>query len=143
VWQPFRDAAKEIRVIGSDLVESTSLYENSQGGYTGLKYVRYADPRSAEPRMRDLHERYMMWISRGEMTSEAAIVYDAMMLTGEALRSGARTRSQFLEYFTSLGKSRPPYNGVTGPIAFGDDGEVAREFLLAEVTNSGVVAAQD
>jgi len=142
VWQPFRETAKEIRVIGSDLVESTALYSNPEGGFTGLTYVRYADPQSAETRMKDLHDRYMMWISRGEMTSEAALVYDAMMLTGEALRSGARTRAQFREYYHSLGRTRAPFNGVTGPIAFDDAGEVARPFHLAEVTNTGIVAVK-
>jgi ABC-type branched-subunit amino acid transport system substrate-binding protein len=140
VWQPFREGFKEIRVIGSDLVESTSLYVNPEAIFTGLKYVRYADPQSAEPRMKDLHDRYMMWISRGEMTSESALVYDAMMMTGEALRSGARTREQFQQYFASLGRTRPPFDGVTGPIAFTDGGAVARKFHLAEVTNQGVVA---
>ena len=142
VWQPFRESAKEVRVIGSDLVESTSLYTNPEGGFTGLKYVRYADPQSAEARMKDLHDRYMMWISRGEMTSEAALVYDALMMTGEALRAGARTRAQFREYFNSLGRSRPPFNGVAGPVAFDDAGEVARPFQLAEVTYNGIVTVK-
>jgi ABC-type branched-subunit amino acid transport system substrate-binding protein len=142
VWQPFRETAKEIRVIGSDLVESTALYTNPEGGFTGLKYVRYVDPQSTDARMKDLHDRYMMWISRGEMTSEAALVYDAMMMTADAMRAGARTRAQFREHFAALGRSRPPFNGVSGPIAFGDDGEVARPFHLAEVTFNGIVSVQ-
>jgi ABC-type branched-subunit amino acid transport system substrate-binding protein len=138
VWQPFRDVAKEVRVIGSDLVESNALYVNREGRFTGLQYVRYVDPQSPEPRIKDLHDRYDWWISRGEMTNEAVLVYDAMLLIGEGLRAGARSRADFQQYFASLGRSRPAFEGVGGDIAFGDDGEVAREFELAEVTYRGV-----
>lgn len=143
VWQPFREAAKEIRVVASDLVESTAIYENPTGIFTGLKYVRYFDPQAKQPRMVDLHDRYLLWIGRGEMNGEAVLVYDAMMLTGEALRSGARTRAEIRQYIGALGRSRPPFSGVGGMVSFDENGEVARKFELAEVTNRGVVTAGD
>ncbi|MGQ0815413.1 MAG: ABC transporter substrate-binding protein [Gemmatimonadota bacterium] len=142
IWQPFREAAKEVRVIGSDLVESTAIYANPQGRYTGLKYVRYFDPKSAEPRMKDLNDRYWMWISRGEMTGEAVLVYDGLMLVAAALRAGARERSEFVAYFASLGKTRPPFKGVGGLIEFTSAGQAQRDFELAEVTSEGVVSTR-
>lgn len=141
VWQPFRNAAKPIRVFGSDLVESPALYANREGRFTGLKYVRYFDPKSRDPRMDDLNTRYWMWLSLGEMTNEAALVYDAMLLMGDALRAGARTDGEFISFFASLGKSRPAFDGVGGPIAFDENGDVQREFKLAEVTGRGVLSA--
>lgn len=140
IWQPFREAQREIRVIGSDLVESHALYVNNEGRFTGLQYVRYIDPQSQDPRIKDLHDRYDWWIGRGEMTGEAALVYDAIMLVSEGLRAGARTRAEFRRFFTSLGRTRPAFNGVAGPIAFDQNGEVVREFQLAEVTPQGVLA---
>lgn len=142
VWQPFRDVAKELRVIGSDLVESSAVYANPDGAFTGLQYVRYFDPQDSAARMHDLHERYAMWIGRGEMTGEAVLVYDAISLIGEALRSGARTRSEIQRYFASLGRTRPPFSGVGGPTAFNEQGEAERTFELALVTNRGVVKAE-
>jgi ABC-type branched-subunit amino acid transport system substrate-binding protein len=142
IWQPFRDAAKEIRVVGSDLVESTALYANPDGAFTGLLYVRYFNPQDPETRMHDLHERYAMWIGRGEMTGEAVLVYDAIGMIGEALRSGARTRKEIQQYLASLGRSRPPYKGVGGLTSFDESGEAKREFQLALVTNRGVVPAE-
>ncbi|HEX6558818.1 MAG TPA: ABC transporter substrate-binding protein [Longimicrobiales bacterium] len=141
VWQRFREAAKGTRVIGSDLVESPAVYDNPEGRFTGLRYVRYFDPQSPDARMKDLHDRYAMWIGRGEMTGEAVLIYDAMMLTADALRSGARTHAEVAQYFASLGRSRPPFKGVGGLVAFNDDGEVDRKFELAEVTNTGVMNA--
>jgi len=141
VWQRFREAGKATRVIGSDLVESPAVYENPEGRFTGLRYVRYFDPQATDVRMKDLHDRYAMWIGRGEMTGEAVLIYDAMMMTADALRAGARTRAEIAQYFASLGRSRPPFKGVGGPVAFGDDGEVQRDLELAEVTNTGIVKA--
>ncbi len=144
IWQPFRDAGTDVRVLGSDLVESPAVYDNPEGRFTGLRYVRYFDPKSVDnERMKDLHDRYAMWAMRGEMTGEIALIYDAMMLTGEALRSGARTRAEINRYFSELGVTRPAFQGVTGPIAFTADGSVARKLELAEVTNRGVVKAED
>ena len=143
VWQPFREAAKDIRVYAGDLVESTALYANPAGRYTGLRYVRYIDPRSKDPRMTDLNDRYWMWISRGEMTNEAVMVYDALTLVGEAMRAGARTRPEFIAYFASLGSTRPPFKGVGGLVQFTAGGEVQREMHLAEVTYRGVVMPGD
>lgn len=141
VWQRFREAGKGTRVIGSDLVESPAVYDNPEGRFTGLRYVRYFDPKATEERMKDLHDRYAMWIGRGEMTGEAVLIYDAMMMTAEALRSGARTHTEITQYLASLGRSRPPFKGVGGLVAFGDDGEVDRKFELAEVTNTGIMNA--
>lgn len=142
VWQPFRENNKNIRVIGSDLIESTAIYENPEGRFTGLKYVRYFDTKAEEARMKDLHDRYAMWIGRGEMTGEAVMVYDAMHMTADALRSGARTRAELVKYYASLGRTRPPFKGVGGLVSFGADGAVDRPFELAVVTDRGVEKAE-
>ncbi|MGQ0562009.1 MAG: ABC transporter substrate-binding protein [Gemmatimonadota bacterium] len=142
VWQPFRDVAQELRVLGSDLVESPAIYANNGGRFTGLEYVRYFDPKAQEARMTDLNDRYWMWISRGEMTGEAVLVYDALMLMSEAMRAGARERADFIAYFASLGRTRPAFEGVGGLIDFTAGGFAQRDFQLAEVTREGVVTVQ-
>jgi len=143
IWQPFRNTAEMARVFASDMVESPAIYANNEGRYSGLRYVRYADPMSAEARMKDLNDRYWMWISRGEMTGEAILVYDAMTLVGDAMRAGARERQDFIEYFKSLGRTRPPFKGVAGLVEFTADGAVRREFKLGEVKGRSVVTVGD
>ena len=44
--------------------------------------------------------------------------YDAVMLLGLAVREGAVSRAGVAEYLSQLGRERPPYRGITGPIAF-------------------------
>ncbi len=90
--------------------------------------------------MKDLAVRYLLWIGSGQITSEGVLVHDAMVLMGEAVRAGARTRTQVRDYLRTLGRSRPAYSGVGGPIAFNEDGQVDRKLELAEVTTRGTVA---
>jgi ABC-type branched-subunit amino acid transport system substrate-binding protein len=47
-----------------------------------------------------------------------AVFADATMLAATAIRSGARTRAEVVEYLRSLGTTRPAFEGVSGPISF-------------------------
>lgn len=144
VMQPFREAGEEIRVIGTDLVESQQTYNNADGSLAGVQFVRFIDPVSQNERMRDLAGRYTFWVGFGEITSEGVLIYDGVYLIGEAVRAGARTRQQVVAYLRSLGRTRPPFSGVGGLIAFGDDGQVQRAMELVEVQQRGVtVVATD
>jgi ABC-type branched-subunit amino acid transport system substrate-binding protein len=134
VMQPFREAGEEIRIIGTDLVESAAIYNNSDGSMTGVEFVRFVNPRSEDERMQDLSGRYVLWIGSGHINGEGVLTYDGVHLIGEAVRAGARTRSQVRDYLRSLGRTRPPFSGVGGLIMFGDDGQVARNMELAKVT---------
>ena len=144
VIQPFREADETLRVIGTDLTESFSVYNNFDGSLLGVQFVRFLDPKSEDERMKDLSGRYILWIGAGQITGEGVLTYDAMHLIGDAVRAGARTRAQVRDYLRSLGRSRPPFSGVGGLIAFGDDGQVRRAMELVEVQERGVtVVATD
>jgi len=47
-----------------------------------------------------------------------ALVYDGFLLLGKAVRDGGSSRRAVKRYVESLGGSRPPFEGVTGPISF-------------------------
>ena len=141
VIQPFREAGEEIRTIGTDLVETEHLYGTGDATLAGVEFVRFMDVTSQDPRMKDLVDRYVFWIGFGRLTSEGVLTHDGVALIGEALRAGARTRAQVRDYLRTLGRSRPPYSGVGGLIAFGEDGQVDRKMELARITNRGVIAA--
>jgi ABC-type branched-subunit amino acid transport system substrate-binding protein len=138
VIQPFREVGEEIRIIGTDLVESFSVYNNVDGSLIGVQFVRFLDPRSEDERMTDLNGRYILWIGAGQIAGEGVLTYDAVHLLGDAVRAGARTRAQVRDYLRSLGRSRPPFSGVGGLIAFGEDGQVDRQMQLVEVLQRGV-----
>ena len=139
VIQPFREAGEEIRVIGTDLIDGENLYFGSDAALAGVRYVRWVDPTAPEPRMQDLKDRYLLWIGFGHITGEGVLTHDALRLVGEAVRAGARTRAEVRDYLKTLGRSRPPYSGVSGLIAFGDDGQVNRKLTMVEIGVRGVV----
>jgi branched-chain amino acid transport system substrate-binding protein len=138
---PLRQVLGDLKIVASDAVESPLLYKNEEGVFDGLVFVRFVDPDSAGARYTDFQWRYSMFMSRAT-TSQAIIAYDAGMLLGEALRAGAHDRKAIRAYVTSLGKSRPAYKGVGGPVQFDGRGwPVNRPLRLAEVTNAGIHAA--
>ena len=47
--------------------------------------------------------------------------YDALMLVAHAVREVGARRGVIRDYLLSLGRTRPPYQGVTGPITFTPD----------------------
>ncbi|HWA40526.1 MAG TPA: hypothetical protein VG712_02885, partial [Gemmatimonadales bacterium] len=70
---------------------------------------------------------------------EDAMLHDAVMLAATALREGHGDPHAIRRWLLALGVSRPPYQGVTGPIDFREDRE--RPFRLGRfVHDSGVDA---
>ncbi len=68
----------------------------------------------------------------------AAMHYDALMLVMHAVRDVGASPKAIQAYLTELGKSRPAYQGVTGPIAFGP--ERRRPFYMLRIRSGAAVA---
>ncbi|HEX9109688.1 MAG TPA: ABC transporter substrate-binding protein [Longimicrobiales bacterium] len=127
----------QVRIMGSDAAEAKRIYDNADGVFSGLVFVRAADPAVDTARYNNFRYRYSVWMG-GDPTSDAVLAYDATSMIAAAMRAGASTRAQVRDYLTSLGKSRPPYTGITGPISFDSVGVIRRPFILAEVRDDGV-----
>jgi len=108
---------------------------------TGLRFVRFADPGEG-PGMASLRARFRA-ATGGDLTDEAVLAYDAVSVLAAALRAGASTREEVREYLLSLGRERPAFQGLAGPIWFGARPAVHRGYRLAEVTAHGVVIVHD
>ena len=138
VMQPFREGQDSVRVIGTDLAESFQLYNDENGTFHDVQFVRYFNPRSSNPRIKNLWEAYLIWVGIGELTGEIILVHEGMTLIGDALRNGVRTRAELRDYLKSLGKTRPAFEGPGGPLTF-ENGFAVRRMELAAVTPIGVV----
>ena len=66
---------------------------------------------------RSFAERFRGRVGR-EPRHDDAMFYDAVMLVAQAIREAGPSRSAVTKYLTELGRSRPAYRGITGPIAF-------------------------
>jgi ABC-type branched-subunit amino acid transport system substrate-binding protein len=63
--------------------------------------------------------------------------YDAIMVAAQAVREAGPGRAAIRRYLSELGTTRPPYRGVTGPIAFAPDRPV--NLLMTHVVDGAVV----
>jgi branched-chain amino acid transport system substrate-binding protein len=117
-----------VPVYGSDGLNSAPAVGNAATDWTGVNYVDFLDVR-ATARGRLWADRYRERFGYGPQAGEA-LAYDAVGLILAAIRAGARTGPEVREYLVSLGRRRPPYEGVSGSIAFDDRGSVMRGYRL-------------
>ncbi|MBI4546203.1 MAG: ABC transporter substrate-binding protein [Gemmatimonadetes bacterium] len=136
-----RQRLQDLPILGSDALDDPHVYRNRDGVFTGVRFVRFIDPEAPNPRVQALRRQYQRAMGR-ELTSESLLTYDAVLLLAEALRSGARDREAVRRFLASVGRERPAFQGLAGPIAFDGHGDVMRSHLLAEVASAGVRAVQ-
>ncbi|MGH7466173.1 MAG: ABC transporter substrate-binding protein, partial [Longimicrobiales bacterium] len=130
----------DMAVICSDACDTHVVYSNDDGRFTGLSFVRFTNPNTADSAVRAFQARYLE--HTGEVaSSEALLTYDAVSLVRAALRDGADTREEVRRYLASLGGDRPAFQGLTGPIKFDASGTCSRSYMLAEVRADSVASA--
>jgi branched-chain amino acid transport system substrate-binding protein len=73
---------------------------------------------ATDPASRVYVERFRRVLG-GEPAGTLAMVHDAIMVLATAIREVGSRPPAIRQYLESLGRERPPYPGVTGPITFG------------------------
>jgi branched-chain amino acid transport system substrate-binding protein len=106
-------------ILGGDglmgLIGQDRVYD---GTYVGLLYHPEATTGAGEGFVAAYEQRY------GEPPDHfAALAYDAVMLAAEAATEAGFERQAIRDYLGTVGHSRPPFSGVTGRIAFDDNGD--------------------
>ncbi len=108
-----------LRVLAGDAATSLSQLIEAAGEAADSIYVAtFWIPPGTTDAGRKFTARYQAMTGR---TPEAgdALLYDAIMLLATAASNVGTRREMIRQYLEALGISRPPYPGVTGPIAFG------------------------
>jgi len=108
-----------LRILAGDAATSLSQLNLTAGKATDSIYVAtFWIPPGTTESGRKFTERYQAMIGK---TPEAgdALLYDAIMVLATAASNVGTRREMIRQYLEALGISRPPYQGVTGPIAFG------------------------
>jgi branched-chain amino acid transport system substrate-binding protein len=108
-----------VRILAGDAATSLAQLSPEAGKTSDSIYVAtfWIPPGSTETG-RKFTERFQAMTGR---TPEAgdALLYDAIMLLATAASNVGTRREMIRQYLEALGTSRPPYQGVSGPIAFG------------------------
>lgn len=126
-----RERVGEIPIYGGDAVAPGQQLRTGDGRWNGVRHVAFVDL-AATPAAARFSIRYQERFGVAPGGAEA-LTYDAVALVLTALRSGARTGPQIRDYLLSLGRDRPPYTGITGPIQFDERGDVARSYHLRAI----------
>ena len=110
-----------LRFIAGDAVEMDDSVLAAMGaGADSTYFVAFWHTSLTDERSAAFTSTYRRIVGRAPKAG-AAMHYDALMLVMQALRDVGRSPRALQTYFTQLGKARPAYEGVTGPITFGPD----------------------
>jgi ABC-type branched-subunit amino acid transport system substrate-binding protein len=118
-------------VIGGDALTNWSELDRGEGDWDGVRYVDYFDL-GGSGALADFLQRYQERFGRPAGTPEV-LSYDATRLLLAAIRDGARTGEAVRSWIASLGAERPPLEGLSGPIAFDANGDIARSYVLITI----------
>ena len=127
-----RAALPNLSVLASDGFGGPALSQDSLHTLTGVRYVRLVDYSRPNTALARLMAQYRN-AGFGELTDQASLAYDAVLLLAQAMRERGRKRDAIREWVASVGRSTPPFPGVTGPIAFPTGGDRAPVYVLAGV----------
>lgn len=110
-----------LRYIAGDGVEiGADVLTEMGAGADSTYFVAFWHAGLTDERSTAFTTSYRRIVGRAP-TPAAAMQYDALMLLMQAVREVGPSRNAIQMYLRQLGKSRPPYEGVTGPIVFGTE----------------------
>ncbi len=108
-----------LRVLAGDAATSLSTLIEAGGQATDSIYVAtFWVPPGTTDAGRKFTARFKAMTGRLPEAGDA-LVYDAIMLLATAATNVGTRHEMIRQYLEALGTSRPPYPGVTGPVAFG------------------------
>jgi branched-chain amino acid transport system substrate-binding protein len=119
IIQQARQLGLDVSIIGGDgLLGLAGLDSVYDGTYVGLLYHADAPGQSGRQFVAAYRSRY-----REPPDHFAALTYDAVMLVAAAAREVGFDRKKIRDYLESVGNGREPFDGVSGLLAFDENGD--------------------
>ena len=107
-----------VRVVAGDGVPLNAVFVQAAGPAAAVVYAAaWWSPDLPDPSSRAFAARFTA-LAGAAPTPTEAMYYDALMVLARAVRDGGPNPAAVRRYLTELGAARPPFPGVTGPIAF-------------------------
>lgn len=123
-----RAARPTLPIIGSDAVSSWERTPVPRVLWQHVSYVDFVDMQ-ATPALQEFSRRYAERTGRAA-TGPDVLTYDATRVLLQAVVEGARSGEAVRSWLASLGRARPAYAAVSGPLQFSPEGDPARSFVL-------------
>jgi branched-chain amino acid transport system substrate-binding protein len=125
----FRRELPAMKVLASDGFGGPELSHDSAHLFDGVRYVRLVDYSQHDSALKTLRQRFIEG-TYPELTDQAVLSYDAVMLLAEALRHTGAKREAIREWLARVGRGSPPFEGLTGPIGFPSGGDRAPSYFM-------------
>lgn len=111
----------DVRFLAGDGVLLPEEIRGTLRGWQDRIYLTvFWDPTSADSVGAAFAERYRR-LAGAYPSHDHALYRDGLVLLADAVRAVGTDRGKIREYIHSLGRTRPPFHGVTGPISFTPD----------------------
>ena len=131
----------DIPVLGGDGLEGIEAAGPIAEGVTlTAAYLPSTDTPQNQRFVRSYRASYP---GSGDPNQPAAATYDAIYLLREVIRSAGSSRRAVRLALTRLGADLPPYQGITGVLAFEGQGDLARVPVLIGVVRNGSVVQME
>ncbi|MDZ4259843.1 MAG: branched-chain amino acid ABC transporter substrate-binding protein [Gemmatimonadales bacterium] len=118
-------------VLGGDAISSWADLADRGSEWEGVQYVDFFTI-DGSPELRAFRDRYLTRFGVPPGSAEV-LSYDAVRLLLAARAEGATKGEEVRLWLLSLGRERPAYRGLSGPIAFSPNGDVERGYVLVTI----------
>lgn len=127
-------------IIGGDALSTWPQHVQGDERWAGVQHVDFVDL-DASVALRAFASRFEAEF--GVRPSGADVLtYDAVRVLLAGIKSGANSGPLLRAHLRSLGRSRSAFQGLAGPVAFTEQGEVMRGHLLVTVPPPSVRPVQ-
>ena len=120
-----------IPILGADALSSWRTFDRRLGYWDGVRHTDFLDP-TATPELRAFRERFRARYGHEAGTGDV-LSYDGARLILAALADGARSGDAVRDWLNALGRERPAFPGLSGSIAFDENGDVDRPHVLLTI----------
>lgn len=129
VAAPLRAALPSLRIVASDGFGGPEVDADPRGLFAGVRHARLTDMGRADTLLQRVRRQYRTEAG-ADMSDEAALSYDAVLLLAEAVRAAGPDRPAIRDWMARVGRTSPAFTGVTGPIVFTDSGDRVPHYVL-------------
>lgn len=126
-----REALGPVPIVGGDALNPIETTPDPNGLAPPMHFIRLVDL-DARPETRRFRQRFLGRVGQ-EPTDAAALAYDAFRILLAGVAQGACTGDEMRVYLMSLGRERPAYQGITGPVRFDENGDVERDYVMGHL----------
>lgn len=134
-----RTALPNLTVMASDGFGGPALQDDPQHVFDGVRYVRLVDFQLADSALSRFTAGYRQQ-GLAEPSDQAVLSYDAVRLLAAAIGDQGPNRTAIREWLSEVGRARPAFKGLSGPVVFDASGDRSPQYFLVRIGAAGAGA---